>query len=310
MKRKLIRILDLVFLVRPIILVPVWAFTAFGLFGYSRRVLISPPLSHFILMAALSLSYASVYVINQIADYEVDKSNGGFPLLIKGDIPIKSANICAFLCALISVLVPLVMKNMAVVLFSALTLVLGIMYSCKPFSFSGRPFLDFLSNALFAFFAFGSGWCMTGGTLSDTGLYTTALPYFFLMCAGSISSTLPDMSGDKNHEKITTAVFLGADRANYLALGALIMSAVLSTMSSDQLAFWCAVLATPFYVLYAVHPTDTTMELTYKAGGGLTVLASTLVLPVLIPIGLLVFFSTWLYFRKRHHVTYPSLVSE
>ncbi len=302
--------LDLLFLTRPIILVPVWAFTAFGMFNYTGRFLLNPSPSQFVLMTALSLSFASVYVINQMADYEVDKSNGGFPLLVKGNISMKAAGLCAFLCALVSVAVPLIMGNKSVVLFSALALILGIMYSCKPFSFSGRPFLDFLSNALFAFFAFGSGWCITGGNLADSELYKTALPYFLLMCAGSISSTLPDMPGDREHGKITTAVFLGPKTANILALTALVLASITSALSSDQLAFWCAVAATPFYILYLVHPTSATMELTYKAGGGLTVVASMLALPALIPVGILVFFSTWLYFRKRHHVTYPSLVAD
>lgn len=302
--------LDLIFLIRPIILVPVWAFTAFGMFGHTRRLLLTPSFSHFVLMTALSMSFASVYVINQMADYEVDKSNGGFPLLVKGNISMRAAGICALLCALVSVFIPLIMGSKYVALFSLLALILGLMYSCKPFSFSGRPFADFLSNATFAFFAFGSGWCIAGGDLADPELYRTALPYFLLMCAGSISSTLPDLPGDEKHGKITTAVFLGPKTANILALGALVLASVTSALSSDQLAFWCAAVAAPFYILYLVHPTSATMELTYKAGGGLTVVASMLVLPALIPVGLLVFFFTWLYFRKRHHVTYPSLVAD
>ncbi len=304
------KLIDLCFLTRPIILVPVWGFCAFGLHIPKNSLLLGLTVKEALLIMAFSMSYAAVYVINQMADYEVDKSNRGFPLLVKSDISMKEAGITAFLLSLTSISVPLALKNPQIALLSTIGVILGMIYSCKPFSFSGRPFLDFLTNAVFAFMAVAAGWCAHGGILNDPQLFVSALPYFLLMCAGSISSTLPDMLGDKNHNKVTTPVFLGAKKANLLATLCIILAAVSSGLLSDQLAFWCAAMATPFYILYILYPSSMTMELTYKAGGALTMMAAGLVIPVLFPLGLLVFFATWLYFRKRHNVAYPSLVAD
>ncbi|MDR2577693.1 MAG: UbiA family prenyltransferase, partial [Chitinispirillales bacterium] len=188
-------------------------------------------------------------------------------------------------------------------------IVAGCIYSCKPFSLSGRPFFDFLTNAFEAGLAFGAGWCIVGGQLSDPSLYKYVIPYFLLMCAGSISSTIPDIPGDKAHGKITTAVCFGPKIAHCLALLSLIIVIPVSLLlSNDYLALSCAVLVIPTYIPYLINAKKAVnAELTYKAGGAITMLASAVVAPLLFPAGFFVFFITWLYFRKRYNIAYPSL---
>jgi len=310
MKKNIVFMLDLFFLTRPVVLVPVWGFCAFGMYCFNNALFLNLGFSHYLLMGLFSLSAASVYIINQMADCEVDKSNGGFPLLARGSVSVKAAGIGAGLCALFSVLGPLAMKNVPVALLSALCVITGYFYSCKPFSLSGRPFSDFLTNGLEALIALCAGWCIAGGSPFDLSFYKAASPYFLLMCAGSISSTLPDMPGDRAHGKITTAVYFGAKKAHCIATGALIAAAAAATLNSDALALWCALLTVPIYILYLIRANAATMELTYKAGGSLTMIAAALVAPFIAAAGLFTFFITWLYFRKRHNVSYPSLVPD
>ena len=302
--------IDLFFLTRPVVLVPVWGFSAFGIYCFKNALFSSLEFSHYLLMALYSLSVASVYVINQMADCEVDKSNGGFPLLARGNISMRAAGVCAAVCAVLSIVGPLAMKNVSVASLSAIAIAVGYIYSCKPFSLSGRPFFDFLTNSFEALLAFGAGWCVIGGSLFDPQLYKTAAPYVLLMCAGSISSTLPDMPGDKIHGKITTAVRFGAKKAHCAATAALMAAIPLSIQNSDQLAFACAALVLPIYILYLIYTSALTMELTYKVGGTITMIAAALAAPLIAVAGVFVFFITWLYFRKRHNVSYPSLVPD
>jgi len=134
-----------------------------------------------------------------------------------------------------------------------------------------------------------------------------ALPYFLLMCAGSISSTLPDYKGDIEDNKVTTAVALGIIPAHSLAMVLLITAFIAGFIQNDIIAVICAVASLPAYILFYVFKNDLLMEATYKIGGVLCMLAAFIALPLFIPIAFIVFLATWLYFRIRHGIAYPSL---
>jgi 4-hydroxybenzoate polyprenyltransferase len=309
MKKILLSAIDLFFLTRPVVVVPVWGFCAFGVYaGGSGRIFAHLEPSQYLLILLYSLSPACVYVLNQIADYEVDARNGGFPLLVRGDIPRPAAWACAAACGAASIIGPLLMGRAQVSALSLIAIVLGYVYSFKPFSLSGRPFCDFLTNALEAALAFSAGWAIAGGEASTGKLCLSAAPYFLLMCAGAISSTLPDIDGDRECGKITTAVRFGPVTAHRMALAALITAIPASVFPSvDLLALACAAAAVPTYIPYIIKPKKEYMELTYKVGGAATMAAASLALPLLLPAGLSVFAATKIYFKKRHGVSYPSL---
>jgi len=309
MKKILLTLIDLIFLTRPVVVVPVWGFCAFGVYaGAGGRILTHLEPHQYLLILLYSLSPACVYVLNQIADYEVDARNGGFPLLVRGGISMPAAWACAAVCGLASITGPLFMGYPSISALSLTAIALGYVYSFKPFSLSGRPFCDFLTNALEAALAFSAGWAVIGAEFSPPRLCGSALPYFLLMCAGSISSTLPDIEGDKECGKVTTAVRFGPTAAHRIALTALAVSIPASLfLSADLLALACAAVAVPTYIPYIIKPKKEYMELTYKVGGAAIMIAASLALPLLFPAGLFIFAATKIYFRIRHGVSYPSL---
>jgi 4-hydroxybenzoate polyprenyltransferase len=316
MKKNILHWLDLLFLIRPILLVPVWGFSLFGYYRakcFSLTDIInlwnnSSLLTGFLLFF-FSLSVGAVYIFNQIADIEVDKKNGGLPLLASGIVRKKDALAFASFLIVVSVVMPLFTEYKVISLLSIFALIIGLLYSFKPFYFSGRPICDFLSNALgYGVIAFGAGWICGGRTFLEAAFLKSALPYFLLMCAGSISSTLPDRAGDYSEQKNTTAVVFGAQKAHIIATFLLINAAIAALIQSDFLAFICAAAPFPFYLGYIFKPTDFFMESTYKIGGAIAMLCSSIIIPLMIPVAIIVFFTTWLYFRLRHGVSYPSLI--
>ncbi|MDR0331778.1 MAG: UbiA family prenyltransferase [Chitinispirillales bacterium] len=309
MNKKILLAIDLLFLTRPVVIAPVWGFGAFGVYCVNKGLFTQLELPQYLLMFLYSLSAASAYVFNQIADYEVDKRNGGFPLLVRGDIPIGAAWACSAACGLASIAGPLLMGHWLISVLSLTAITAGCLYSFKPFSLSGRPVFDFLTNAFEAFLAFSAGWAIAGGGLSSPLLYASALPYFLLMCAGSIGSTLPDMAGDGECGKATTAVTFGGRAAHRIALGLLIIAIPASIfLSNDFLALSCALIAVPTYIPFLISSSKPAyMELTYKVGGSITMIAASLAVPMLLPAGITVFLMTRVYFRMRHGVSYPSL---
>jgi len=240
--RHFLALLDAFFLTRPLLLAPVWGFSVFGLFrglsaGGRAPMNMLWTVRHngatFGWMAIFSLSVASVYVLNQIADVNVDKFNKGLPLLAKGKLSLAAAWWTAILCLALSILLPF-FSHPSISAFSCGAALLGIAYSFRPLRFSGRPCFDFLTNAAgYGLIAFGVGWHLSGAAFSVAGFAASALPYFLLMCAGSISSTFPDYEGDKKCGKITTAVALGVRRAHAVATVSLCSSLAVSVALGD-----------------------------------------------------------------------------
>ncbi len=318
-KSLLKKALDLFFLCRPILLVPAWGFAVLGWYRAQTQV------NHhavqnlwkvsswgaFIWILVFSAAVAAVYVINQIADREVDAKNDGFPLLVKAGLSNKAAWVTTVLLSVVGIVLSLCTGRILLALLGVATLIVGYVYSCKPFSFSGRPILDFVSNALgYGIIAFGAGYsCVTGAQ----GMFTTtfivdAAPYFFLMCAGSISSTLPDIPGDKIGGKITTAVALGPLVSHCLAMAFLACAGIIGYMGHDWIALLGVIISAPLYFMYLINPSRIWMEATYKAGGGSLMILASLLMPLTILASLAILLATWLYFRIRHGVSYPSLV--
>ncbi|HEX3023662.1 MAG TPA: UbiA family prenyltransferase [Chitinophagaceae bacterium] len=316
MKNSVLYFFDLFFLIRPILLVPVWGFSLFGYYRAKTGSLTqitsfwkTTPLEVYVILIIFSISVGAVYIFNQIADIEVDKNNGGLPLIASGVISPKNAIVFSIFLSVISLLLPLLTNYKSISILSASTLLIGILYSFKPFYFSGKPFLDFLSNATgYGIIAFGAGWVCGGKDIATIHFLYCALPYFFLMCAGSISSTLPDTKGDSLVGKNTTAVVFGHKRSHIFATLILVTAAIIAYIQSDQMALLCSLISLPLYLAYLIKPTTLLMESTYKVGGAISMICACMILPLIIPAAIVVYFCTWLYFRIRHGVSYPSLV--
>lgn len=302
---------------RPVILIPVWGFCALG---FRRAVyqgkgigihtcLDSAEMTIYIEILLFSLSVAAVYILNQIADIEVDKKNDGIPLVASGVVSVRAAAVTALFCSAVSILLPLFYNHYFFSLAALLSLLLGCLYSFRPVRLSGRPFSDFLSNAIgYGLIAFGVGWSLGDDTVFSIRFLQSALPYFLLMCGGSISSTLPDYRGDIKDKKNTTAVIFGLKGAHSIAAAFISAAFITGFMQKDCIATGGALLSFPFYLGYFFTGSRFFMEATYKIGGGLCMFGAFLALPLFLPLAAVVFIATWLYFRIRHGISNPSLV--
>jgi 4-hydroxybenzoate polyprenyltransferase len=196
-----------------------------------------------------------------------------------------------------------------IAIFSIVTICIGAAYSFRPVFFSGRPFFDFLTNALgFGVIAFGMGWHCAGKKILDPAFLCTAAPYFLLMCAGAISSTIPDIKGDREGLKRTTAVVFGEKNAHRLATLFIIAAALYSLISGDAIASVCSIAAFPLYLLNLLFPRRVFAESAYKIGGAICMVMASCILPqFLLYCGIAVAI-TWMYFRFRCGVIYPSII--
>lgn len=307
---------NLFFSLRPVLLIPVWGFSIFGYYRATNASLlpswetfIKTPLYVYFEILLFSVSVGTVYLLNQLADIEVDKKNGGLPLIASGIVSVKSAWILSWVTGIIAVGFPVIIGKYYLSWLSLVTIIIGILYSFKPFFFSGRPFFDFLSNATgYGIVAFGAGWCIGGNHFFSCDFFSASLPYFLLMACGSINSTFPDVSGDKECGKNTTSVVFGVKLSHIFSTVILVCAAILSIFEKDYLALSCSVLSLPLYLIFIFYKSQKIMESTYKVGGALCMIAAFYVLPVFMIISCCVFFLTRIYFQICHEISYPSMV--
>ncbi len=309
-------LLDAFFLLRPLILVPVWGFC---LLGYVRALSgsglngapVAMPLVFWepvLWIVVFSLSVGSVYVINQLADLNADRQNEGFALMARGVVGTRAAVWTALVAGVCSILVPLVGRRPWLAAFSFAALLLGVLYSVKPTRFSGRAVFDFLANGIgYGVIAFGAGWYLAKGSLDWKPFLLSATPYTFLMFAGSISSTVGDIPGDIRDGKRTTAVVLGRSWSQTLGLVFVLVGGAVGIWLQDWMSVLTASLVAPVYVASLIRSRMLITEATYKVGGATLMAIASVRAPALAVLGVGILVFTRIYFRVRHGIVYPSL---
>jgi len=303
------------------LLVPVWAYFVLGYLEALGRaspgalgtialpwvslhwVWAFPPRAGLVLFA-FSLLMGAVHIVNQISDLETDRKNPGFPLLARGIVGLRPAIGMTGAMIAAAAAFSWILGLEYGILFSA-AIALGFLYSMKPFRWSGVPVLDFLSNAVgYGLITFGLGWCAAGGGFSTQALFA-GLPYFFLMIAGSVASTVPDLPGDVADGKITTAVRFGIRNTAFIGLAALTAAILFAWWLRSPIAVFVGFLSIPFFARLAQRPVRENGYAAYQVGGGVLVLIALLLCAPLLLISIAVFFLTRLYFWKAHRVRYP-----
>jgi len=305
----MLKVLDLIFLLRPTILVPVWTFLFLGYFWGSKSnflaVEFSPSRNFWVVFVSYTLLMGGSYIINQIWDKESDRINKKLFLLSEGIISINLAIFWLLLTLGVSLYLSIKIGGNFVILWS-ISLVMGVLYSTPPFKFKGRPLLDLLSNALgYGFINFLVGWTCVAPLSAES--YLHSLPYIFMVGAVFLNTTVPDIPGDKEAGEITTGVFLGVRGTTLLALVFIAVALILGILFRDPFTIVASVVSTPFFLNALLSPSDLSVKLSYRIGGGSLVLLVSLRYILFLIILIFVYFSLKFYYRFRFGLDYPTL---
>jgi 4-hydroxybenzoate polyprenyltransferase len=307
---KLIAVFDYLFLLRPILFVPLWTLTLTGYFwagegGGTYRFAWLPPGRLALSLLLYSLLMGSVYILNQIFDRDTDKLNKKLYLLAEGHVSPRAAWAECFLLIVIALSLSLLFPP-GYRVFILLSLGLGILYSAPPFKLKGRPLLDILSNSIgYGGLAFMVGWLTQGGY--DKAHLLKSVPYVLAVAAVFINTTVPDIEGDKKTGNITTGVFLGIRGTTLLALLAILGAVAASLWLGDWLCLIASAVATPLFVWAAIKGKVKPAMMAYQLGGGALVILLCILFPWFLILLLVTFGSLWAYHRVRFGMNYPAL---
>lgn len=301
------RIFDWIFLTRPIVLIPSWAFLIAGYLRGAERTgtaaeLGSPFISAFLL---LTLLLAGSYIVNQIFDRETDRENGKLFLLAEEHIPLRGAWIEAGLLTLVPLLLAIVLfpTHLPYLLASAL---IGILYSVDPVRLKGKPFLDLIANAAgYGGIAFLYGYSLAA-PVGAAELIST-IPYMLLVAAVFLHTAVVDRPGDEKAGLKTSATVLG-DRGSSIA-------AMISLAAAFGTGLWLGEPYPPvaalgglfFFVWGLFFPGKKGSTLSYQWASLIFILLMVIRFPLFGALLVLIVAATRIYYRLRFQMVYPKL---
>jgi 4-hydroxybenzoate polyprenyltransferase len=295
-------IFDYIFFLRPALHPPVWTIVILGYFRAPEHTSILL-LIYLLLLSSAAASWA--YIVNQISDIESDRINNKLYFLPQGIISINSAYVVAAIALLVTLIGGFLMGKTIGYLFT-IGLILGYIYSGKPFYGKNHPILSTLSNGIaHGILPFLVGYIAAGGVFRTGVIYS--IPYFFAVVSVFIGTTIPDIPGDSKVSKITPAVVLGIRRSAIIMTLCLVTSLVMGLEIRDLALVIVSALSMPFYIWVIIKASDRQAVMAIKTAILLLSVAASIKFWPYAPFLIVLFILTRFYYRKRFEMTYPSL---
>lgn len=219
----MLRVLDRVFLMRPVLLGPVWTMVLVGHsrareggFGDGSERL-------GIVLVLFSLLMGGIYILNQVNDVEVDRLNNKLFLLADGWLSIKSALLQGWALLMFAIAGAFWLHWNLGALF-LVSMGLGIVYNA---GWKGQPILGLIANMVgFGFLAFAVGWMAASSHIGWKTVWCS-IPYPFAIGAVYANTTVLDVEGDRKVGKETLAGRFGIRRT--LGLGVVFVACAVGT---------------------------------------------------------------------------------
>ncbi|MDD4858031.1 MAG: UbiA family prenyltransferase [Candidatus Krumholzibacteria bacterium] len=307
--RRLAKPADYIFLLRPMILIPVWTFFLLG--ARHGAKLSGTPIDTIRLLAGLASFTAllgAIYIINQIADRDVDLAGNKLFLLSRGIIPVRAARIEAAALVGLSCALALALRNALFWAILAGSLALGAAYSIEPARLKRRPVLDVLANAAGnGILNTLAGWVSAGAPLAGCAIL---IPYPIAVASVHLITTLADCEADSKMGLKTSGVALGVSRGIFVSTALMAAAVVAAYLLGNNPALIASILSLPFFLIPArlVTRPERNEDALIPAKAATLIFSVTagFLFPLYIPYLAAVILITRLYYSRRFGIEYPS----
>ena len=300
----MLKYLDYLFLIRPVLMPPVWTIL---LLGHARSSQLSGG-NNLPGLAVLLVTFlvGGVYVLNQIFDIESDRLNQKLFFLARGHISRKSAVLETILLNLLGI-IPAFLISLQLGLLFLLGMTFGFLYSAPPLSLKNRPFGGLILNALaHGNLAFLIGWSMNRSLSAESLMFS--VPYMFAVGAIYLNTTIPDAEGDRKAGKTTLAVRWGKENTVVLACCLVAVAIMLSFLVRDIPFLLASSLSFPFFICSALSKKERQIMLATKVSILLLSVAAGIFYPWYFAILIGGFLGTRLYYKARFSLDYPTFL--
>lgn len=257
-------------------------------------------------LLSYTLLMSSVLIWNQIADLESDRINQKVFILPRGLVSIRVAWAQSLLLLVASGALGLFLGVRYMVLWG-ISALMGILYTTKPILLKGRPGAHILMNGLgYGMVAFLVGWNVAA-ELEPQALLRS-IPYVLSVTGVTLSTTIPDIQGDRAAGEITLACLLGPKWAARLSGLIIFLALMAALLLRDPFVGLAGALSLPVFVWAGVKGDERAVKFSYRLGSDILVLLIGLRMLGLLALAILVYFGVKFYYSHRFGLTdYPSL---
>jgi 4-hydroxybenzoate polyprenyltransferase len=300
---------DYIFLLRPMILIPVWTFFLLGARDGANASGAAIEAAH---LAAGLVSFTAllgaVYVMNQIADRGADLAGNKLFLIPRGIITVRAAWIEAAVLVVVSFAVALATLPALFTAILAASLVLGAAYSLEPVRLKRRPVADVLANAAGnGVLNTLAGWVAAGAPVAG---WASLIPYPFAVASVHLATTLADVEADSRMGFKTSGVMLGVSRGLFCSTALMGAAAVASYVTGNNPALIASILSLPFFLIPVRSITGPARNadalIPVKIATAIFSVAAGFLFPLYIPSLAAVILLTRFYYARRFGIEYPS----
>jgi len=300
---------DYVFLLRPMILIPVWTFFLLGAHhgALAAGIEIDAPR----LLAGLfsfTALIGAIYIINQIADRAADLAGNKLFLLSTGIVPVRAAWIEAAALVAASFCVALLFLPLLFCGILAASLALGAAYSLEPVRLKRRRVLDVLANAVGnGVLNTLAGWIAAG---APAGGWPSLAPYPLAVASVHLVTTLADAEADSKTGFKTSGVALGISHGLFVSTALMGGAVVAAYLAGNTPALAAAILSLPFFLIPVRSITSAARSvdalIPAKTATLVFSVAAGYLFPLYLPFLAAVILLTRLYYSRRFGIDYPS----
>ncbi|MBD3179701.1 MAG: hypothetical protein GF417_08890 [Candidatus Latescibacteria bacterium] len=298
---------DYFFLLRPMILIPVWSFFLLGASSDSESI--GPEAYSIKLIAGLisfTLMTGSFYIINQVTDRGSDLENDKLFLLPRGIISVRGAVVETIILILSSFIISALFMPLAFSIILLAGLILGAAYSIEPVRLKRRPFFDIAANAA----GIGVLAPLAGGIAGGVGIpdLMKILPYPLAVASVHLVTTLADLEGDRRSGLRTSGAALGNNWSIIISVLLMLGALLAAFLAGNSTALYAVLLSLPFYLVLAGRDTesDSKVLLPAKAATIIFAVAAGVSFRLFLPFLAVLILVTRLYYSRRFGISYPS----
>lgn len=312
---ELIRILDYLYLTRPVLFFPGWATLLAGYLvaaGDAGRILPLPPeirplFWHGSIVTAM-LSFAGAmggcFILNQLQDVDSDRKNQKLFLLGDGLVPLRHGYIESALLLGASLLTAIACGLQYAAFTMVFILVTGYLYNYPPFRFKDYPLRGLVANMLMGWLAF-----MLGGlllTAFNSTLLLQSLPYLAYNTALYFLTTIPDREGDAAVEKVTFPVRYGFSATLWISSGCYLLAVFLGGCLGDQFLLIILAAVAPFWLYALILHTPAAVIIALKMGIFFFSIGVCIKFPLFGVLIIATYYVTRFYYKRRFNFDYPN----
>ena len=249
--KKLVKYLDLLFILRPSLFFPVWIMIASGMITSSMqndrfRIWINEfNLNTFLVFLGVTIICGATFIINQMQDIVSDQENDKL-VLFKEKMTQSTADRFYKILMIVSIIILIPTGVINIVLGLLLFLIWGVLYNLKPFEFKQTPILGAIINLMAGLILFLIGWSLNVDI--NFQALILAAPYLLCFTAVSVLTAIPDMRGDKKINKNTIPVLYGERITIFFAAVFVLIAFGLGYQNDDPIISTASLVSLPFYV--------------------------------------------------------------